>query len=70
MCGHCPTDRQCAMKAQHQAPDFGLNALMAPTQSSSQTALRAPDLSRLDFEPFRNSLPAGVLPAPFEPPRN
>jgi hypothetical protein len=69
MCGHCPSDNQCAMKAPRHAPDFGLNTLMAPTQSSSQMALRAPDVSVLDFEPFRQSLPAGVLPAPFEPPR-
>jgi len=57
------------MKAPHHAPDFGLNTLMAPTQSSSQTALLAPEVSRLDFAPLRQSLPSGLLPTPFEPPR-
>ena len=70
MCGHCPSDQHCAMQAQHHAPDFGLNTLMAPTQSSSQRALRVPDVSFLDFEAFTQSLPAGILPAPFEPPRS
>jgi hypothetical protein len=71
MCGRCPSDHQCAMKAPRHAPDFGLNVLlMAPAQSSSRTALRAPEVALLDFEPLTQSLPVGVLPAPFEPPRS
>ena len=70
MCGRCPSDHQCAMKAPRHEPDFGLNTLMAPTQSSSQTALRAPEVALLNFESLTQFLPAGVLPAPFAPPRS
>jgi hypothetical protein len=58
------------MKTQHQARDFGLNTLMAPTQSSSRAAMRVPVVAPLDFQPLRQSVPAGLLPAPFEPPRS
>lgn len=60
----------CAMNAKHHPPDYGLNALMAPTVPLPVASLAASVISADVFEPQILPTPSGFLAAPFEPPRS
>jgi len=60
----------CAMNSHHHPPDFGLNAMMAPTAPSLLVVLLVPDTAR-PISPRQNASSAsGFLSAPFQPPRS
>jgi len=65
-CSHC-AGKKCGMGA--AIPDFGLNALMAPTAPAAVAALHAPGAQRRVVLSFAQSNVAGFTSIPFEPPR-
>jgi len=61
---------QCAMNTKHHPPDYGLNALMAPTAPLPVASFAASVATAQVFAPQTPSMPSGFLAAPFEPPRS
>lgn len=70
LCGQAAGSmHQCAMNTKHHPPDYGLNALMAPTAPLPVASLAASVIRADVFAPQMPSAPSGFLAAPFEPPR-
>jgi hypothetical protein len=71
LCGQAAGSlHQCAMNTKHHPPDYGLNALMAPTAPLPIAAFAASAVTAPVFAPQMLSTPSGFFTAPFEPPRS
>jgi hypothetical protein len=66
-CSHCTGRGQCGIGS--AAPDYGLNAPLAPTAPMPQAALAEPVMSGHVLAHYPEAVPSGFFSAPFEPPR-
>jgi hypothetical protein len=61
---------ECTMNSGHQRMDYGLLSPLAPTKPSALAAIGALNLPHLaGLQSREQSLPAGFLTNPFQPPR-
>jgi hypothetical protein len=72
MCGSLSmTDHNCGCTMRsNQQPDYGLNALMAPTAPSACVRLTAPESSRAMSSRYTEFAMSGTSTTPFHPPRS
>jgi hypothetical protein len=68
-CSQCSGQGKCGMSTP-AAPDYGLNAPMAPTAPESLATLPEPDAARYNVLYRAQSIAPGFTSAPFNPPRS
>jgi hypothetical protein len=60
----------CVMNTKHHPPDYGLNALMAPTAPPPVATLGSLPVAAQLTTSSALAAPSGFFSAPFEPPRS